>query len=113
MAHPSLFIDALQYNNWSEEVFKQRIHDLPQQQERLQHPLRLLQRPERLRRGGEHDQSPDGSRARLRAATAYYSKAEGKASSLEQRVDHRHLKCQHPEPRQSGAGHRRLREHIS
>ena len=23
MAHPSLFIDALQYNNWSEEVFKQ------------------------------------------------------------------------------------------
>ena len=22
MAHPSLFIDALQYNNWSEEVFK-------------------------------------------------------------------------------------------
>tara|TARA_B110000008_G_scaffold223622_1_gene224343 strand:- start:297 stop:1283 length:987 start_codon:yes stop_codon:yes gene_type:complete len=23
MAHPSLFIDALQYNNWSEEIFKQ------------------------------------------------------------------------------------------
>ena len=23
MAHQSLFIDALQYNNWSEEVFKQ------------------------------------------------------------------------------------------
>ena len=23
MPHPSLFIDALQYNNWSEEVFKQ------------------------------------------------------------------------------------------
>ena len=23
MSHPSLFIDALQYNNWSEEIFKQ------------------------------------------------------------------------------------------
>ncbi len=23
MSHPSLFIDALQYNNWSEEIFQQ------------------------------------------------------------------------------------------
>ena len=23
MSHPSLFIDALQYNNWNEEIFKQ------------------------------------------------------------------------------------------